>query len=401
MEHKNKNLKMHILHVYADSPSEWNCSQWRCLTPSNGVNSVPEQGLTMKLVHVSGFLDYLNPAIQDIVAKADLIVFQRNIVSPEAYNSMQYWRSMGKPVLVDLDDAYHILPWSNPAHKFWLEIQDGVALQALENGLMHSDGLVAPNRLLLYDWRHVVDGYYLQNFADQDFWPEDIISNDDAKAEVDLTDRIVIGWGGSVSHLDSWHGSGILDAAKRVTERHPKVMWMLCGNDPRIYRALPVSKSNKFSQKGVNPAVWPQIVKRFDIGLAPLFGPYDQRRSWIKGLEYQLAGVPWIATDGEPYRDFAEQNLGTHVRNSVDNWEEALENHITNIVDLKEQAQSQMEMSRQWLAVNQVEHIKSVYKIAIDKFTVEGARLPGVHYVKPEDNGEGSAEEASTAPEVA
>lgn len=372
----------------APRDAEWNCSQWRNLSPADGANSKPELGLSMKLVHVSGALQYLNPAVQDLFARADVIVFQRNLVMQRAYDVLNYWRGMGKPVLVDLDDAYHILPWSNPAHRFWHEMEGGKAVKMLEDGLRLSDGLVAPNRLLLYDWQHVADGYYLPNFADRKFW-SDLPTREEAKAEMGLDGRIVIGWGGSVSHYDSWWGSGIFEAAKRISARHPEVLWMICGNDFRICEQLPVPDDQKYLQEGVHPSLWPAIIKRFDIGVAPLFGPYDMRRSWIKGLEYLLAGVPWIATRGEPYADL--KHLGTLVDNEVDVWEFYLEEKIKHLEDEQEIARERMSVAEQWFADNQIETMKSVYGEAIKNFTGVGPRLPGVYYVKGESDERESA----------
>ncbi len=53
--------KFYVVFCYADSASEWNCSEWRCLAPSNAINWSAEHNdehkdLRAKLIHVSGFL---------------------------------------------------------------------------------------------------------------------------------------------------------------------------------------------------------------------------------------------------------------------------------------------------------------------------------------------------------
>lgn len=377
---KDKN-GINIIFVYADSKREWNCSQWRSLTPSDAINRSEKHNA--KLIHVTGFEDYLNPVIQEIVAPADIIIFQRNLIRDTVFDAMHYWQGMTKPVLIDLDDAYHILPWSNPAHKFWMENEEIQPLEMLEYGISISDGLIAPNRILLNDWSHVAQGYYLQNFAEKKWW-DDLPSREESRKELDLEDKIVIGWGGSVSHYDSWHGSGLIKAAKSICDRHNNVVFMICGNDRRMYDHLDVPSSQKYLQEGVAPNVWPHIVKRFDIGVAPLFGPYDQRRSWIKGLEYMLASVPWIATTGEPYRDIAE--YGTLVDNGSSNWEDAIENMISNIPDEHERMSQVAILSTQWYADNQIDTFAKVYERAITDFRGERSHLPNLLRV----HGEGS-----------
>ncbi len=365
---------------FADSELEWNCSQWRALTPSNAQNRKPDEWKS-KLIHWSGFISYLNPAIQDLVAPADLIIFQRNIICQEALDAMSYWQGMGKPVVIDLDDAYQMLPWCNPAHRFWHEKDEGAALKVLEQGMYQSDGLISPNHLLLKDWEYATRGYYLQNYAEKAWW-DSLPSRGELRKGRGLENKIVIGWGGSVSHYDSWWGSGIFEAAERVSKRHPEVLWLACGNDPRIFERLPVSSSQKAMQPGVSPDQWPKVVKMFDIGVAPLFGPYDQRRSWIKGIEYMLAGVPWIGTGGEVYGMFGD--LGTLIDNSVKNWEDALETKILNIKSEQERAENLIPYAQQSFIVdNQLNVFADVYNKIKRDFNDEKGHLPNVWYIRP------------------
>ena len=368
------------------TPMEWNCSSWRMKIPSDAVNRALETNpkyatWSAKLIHVSGFQNYLDPAIQELVGPVDIIVFQRNLISEGIFDAIDYWRGMQKPVIVDLDDAYQILPFSNPAHAFWIENKpnlDPAPLKMLETGLAKCDGLTAPNRLLLSDWQHVVAGYYLPNYAEADWWT-DLPERTVLKAERGLTDRIIIGWGGSVSHYDSWWGSGIREAATKVCQQHPEVLWMICGNDSRVYEQLPVPAENKLFQPGVMPQDWPKIVQTFDIGVAPLFGPYDQRRSWIKGLEYLLAGVPWVGTAGEPYRDIGQ--LGTLVSSNAEAWTTALTAKIKHLEAEQTAGQAKVQLARKWLMSNQLPHYEQVYSEIIAKFRATYVRLPRLFFV--------------------
>lgn len=360
------------------------------------MNAVP--GWRAKLIHVSGALNYLDTAIQDLMAPCDVIVFQRNIISPQAYDTMAYWQGMGKPVVIDLDDAYWMLPWSNPAHKFWFEREFmtpagpeelGGAYKMLEEGLRRSDGLVSPNRLLLRDFEYCTKGksYYLQNFAERAWW-ENLPDRETLKKAKGLEGKIVVGWGGSVSHYDSWWGSGLREAAGRVTLRHPDLVWMICGNDPRIFDQLPVPLRNKYRQSGVPPEIWPQVVSHFDIGVAPLFGPYDQRRSWIKPLEYMLAGAPWIVQQGEPYRDLDGRGLGYCIPPTPNDWEDALEAVITNLEEEQHHARQRVEFAKQWFADNQLRTFAGVYNAVKRDFSDQRGGLPGVLRIEPAPGGQ-------------
>lgn len=331
-----------------------------------------------KLIHYSGFLQYLDPAIQDIIGPADVVTVQRNLVSEEIFNSIRYWQGLGKTVVADIDDAYPILPWSNPAHEFWINDPAKIEpIKKLEEGIKLCGFLTSPNRLILQDWSHVSKGYQLQNFARREWWT-DLKPRSEVKEVLGLTDRIIIGWGGSVSHYDSFWGSNIFDAAKNIVKHYPQVVFMICGNDPRLYEQLPVHKDNKYFQHGVEPNKWPGIVKVFDIGVAPLFGVYDQRRSWIKTLEYGLAGVPWVATDGEPYKDHA--HLGRMVKNSASEWEYQIESIIKQLPTEQMMAEKRIAHYQQWFIDNQLDLYEKVFKqIIAEKQAVQ--RLPGITYV--------------------
>lgn len=344
-------------------------------------------------MHVSGFSDFLSPQVQDMIIPADVITFQRNLLHPVLFDAIKYFQGLGKPVVVDLDDAYQMLPWSNPARNFWHNSEFGTpegtkeiggAFKMLEEGLRLSNGLISPNRLLLKDFEYVAGNtYYLQNYAEPEWW-SNLPERETIKSQKGLAGRIVIGWGGSVSHYDSFWGSGIREAAERIARRHPEVVFMICGNDHRIFEQLPVSRTQKFLQPGVQPQDWPKVVAGFDIGVAPLAQPYDQRRSWIKGIEYLLGGVPWIGTTGEPYRDIA--HLGTLVPNGVDAWEDALEAKVTNLKRWQDQSTMLVGLARQLFIVdNQLDSFAEVFgKIKAD-FQANNP-LPGIMRVRAKEN---------------
>lgn len=371
----------YIVKVYADRAEEWNCSEWRDLAVADAINASGRPGWRAKLVHVSGFTAFLDPAIQDTISGANIITVQRNMLTPEVMDAMQYWRGRGIPVVADLDDAYPLLPSSNPAHNLWINNSihaDPPPLVMLERSLSVCDGLTSPNRLILQDWSHVVKGYFLPNLARREWWTN-LPSRVDRKAALGLSDRIVIGWGGSVSHYDSWWGSHIMDAARVIARRYPQVVFMICGGDSRIYQQLPVPSDNKFYQVPVLPRTWPTIVRSFDIGVAPLYGPYDQRRSWNKVVENALAGNPTIASLGEPY--YATSHLANLIENSVDNWVAGLSHAIENLADAQAISAGLIPKAQYYFVDNHLDIIYDTFNKIISSFHARVGTLPGVYFV--------------------
>lgn len=359
---------MRIVYVYCDTPTEWNCSEWRCHLPSVALNASGRHAA--KLIW---YLDFARGAQLDWVREhcyqADVIFVQRNLLFPDLWNACDYWRGLGKTVVADLDDGYTILPPSNPAYKFWIENREGLEpppLQRLEEGLRHVDALCSPSHVILQDWAHVVPGIWVPNLASTFWWRDVRPREEDGK--------VIIGWGGSVSHYDSFWDSGIREALRLVLREFPHVRLLLCGNDTRLRHKPPGPPEKVLYQPGVPPWNWPRVVARFDIGIAPLAGEYDRRRSWIKVIEYALAGVPALFTDYEPYADV--RDWGIPVENSPENWYQALRYAVQNVKELKAAAQARrMEALERFTLIPNVDRYCALFLQVAPRGTVQ---LPNV-----------------------
>lgn len=305
-----------------------------------------------------------------------------------------YWRALGRTVCVDLDDDYPRLTPQNPAHPFWIRDTNRIGEQvgmtpidALTEAMRHVDALLSPNRNILDDWSDVVAGYYLPNYA-QGEWYEGIKQKPTPKED----EQIVVGWGGSVSHFDSWYFSGIREAMIPLLEKYPRLHWKICGNDWRLMKwareTLPEGRWHH--QPGVTPQEWPGQVASFDIGVAPLCGPgapqseaYDQRRSWLKAAEYLLCGVPWIASPGRVYEELDGVGGFLVKENSPAAWMEAISWAADNLAACKAQSRGLMA----WAADNLTmggkinDYMALLKRVQVESQSRAGLRLPDVVYV--------------------
>jgi len=328
---------MNIVYVYADSPEEWNSAEWRCAIPARALQaSGRHQAALLRIDHFA----YHSPEAQQICAEADVIVIQRNTFGP-VLQAMQYWKAREKTVIVDFDDAYALMPPQAKNYAFWIEgrlmrkdpsgretteVITPPPLTQFQWGLQLAHAATAPSRLLVSDWQAHARVYYLPNYLELPRY---------LNVKPQPHDGIIIGWGGSLSHLQSFVESGLVSALRRVCTRRPNVRVLICG-DERIYHALNLPPSQKHFLPWVSPEAWPQHLSLFDIGIAPLHGAYDQRRSWIKVLEYMVMRIPWIASAGAPYEDLKE--FGFLVHNDVYAWERALLEVIDHLETYKERA---------------------------------------------------------------
>jgi hypothetical protein len=110
------------------------------------------------------------------------------------------------------------------------------------------------------------------------------------------------GWMGGASH---GRDIGVIAAPlRRFLNRFPGWDGHLGGVDYRPTVRHPRVTFSPWSHVVADPEAYYQSVD-LDIGLAPLvLTKFARSKSAIKALEYAARGIPVIATDSEPYRDF-------------------------------------------------------------------------------------------------
>lgn len=350
---------MKIVYLAADNDNEWNCSEWRCAIP---VRAWQRSGLADAQLHrLPAFLAG-NPDARQAVAAADVVVLERMLVGPMPWH-VQQWRAQGKAVVLDFDDAYHLMQPDNRAFPFWHEgfvRQPGGAMTRLKTLPIHEfkdymfsvSAITTPSRLLCADYSELTNAArYLPNYLDWQRYE---------RVGLQPHEGIVIGWGGSMSHYNSWNGSGLAQALRRVCRLRADVRVAVNGADPRIPDMLHSIRDRLIVRPWVLCGDWPREIAAWDIGLAPLHGAYDDRRSWIKPLEYSAVGIPWIATDSPAYLDIAPQ--GVTVRNGAANWERAILHMIDNLPAYQMQAERAREWAREQAIDRHLTEIRAMYQ---------------------------------------
>jgi hypothetical protein len=323
---------MKIVFFYADNTQEWNCSNWRVVIPAEAMARAGHK------VNVYPLADFaLNaPEAETACKEADYIIVERMYVN-EVVAQILHWREMGKTVIGTFDDAYNLVKPDNPAHAFWLE---GRPQASVPDVLFHPrpivqfvwalgamNGATTPSKVLCEDWQPYTEMRVVPNYLD-------LAKYEDVPKP--KHNGIIIGWGGSLSHMQSFKDSGLISAMQRVAMKRQNVRFMFIG-DRRVYEQMPLESNRKIFTDFVPFALWPHTVVNFDIGLAPLCGIYDDRRSWIKPLEYMVSGIPWIGSQSPAYEDLKEYGILT--QNTVGAWERHLLDMIDHLPRYTRQAQ--------------------------------------------------------------
>lgn len=332
-----------ISYCYADSEGELNTSMYFALTPARAINrSGKARAYTM---HINDFVQG-KPECNHLLEKSDIILVERNLLE-QTIKAIEYWKNKGKLVLIWFDDNYDTMRPSNISYPYWsigkithkIKNKKGIEVDKIEyiepypiisfkKGLGIGHAFITPSKFLTSYFSEYGRGYFLPNrFEIRNYINKPIV--------LKKTDDIIIGAGMSLSHVQSYEESGILGAIKRITKSNPRVKFMICG-DKRIYDAIHIDNDKKIFTGYVPAEQWPDNINQFDIGIAPLYGGYDNCRSWIKIAEYWLMKKPYVASYGEAYKDYEEH--GKLVKNSPKNWADGLLDVIENYFTYKKLA---------------------------------------------------------------
>lgn len=331
---------MKILFVEADEEHERSTSNWLCRIPSEAINRAGKGKHQARVIHRNQFVQG-----QFSMDWPDLLVIERLLVQP-VIERIKECQARGQKCLARFDDAYSLMPAYVSSSLLWRRnlivlghdeasrtVQaaklDVSTLKQFREGLRTCDAVSTPSRLLCQDYEpYAKKMFYIPNFPN--------LGNPAWTAPRPEHEGIIIGWGGGGTHKQSIRDSNVLTALQRICREFDNVRVMICGNEhyakKQLKKMLP--EGRLITQDWVPTEEWPYTVAKFDIGLAPLAGSYDDRRSWIKALDYSILGIPWVASDRPPY---SECHGGIKVKNKAKEWYRAIRTFITrpSAVELK------------------------------------------------------------------
>jgi hypothetical protein len=353
---------VNILFVEADESHELSTSVWLARIPSAALNRTGK--VQSRVMHRNQFL-------RDPVDSGwDIIIFERLLMAP-FIDKIREYQAAGVKVIARFDDAYHLMPGYIASFDFWKKSLIGIkserdklvqarmdvsALKQFRDGLKICDAVSTPSRLLCEDYRSAAKKmFYVPNYAD--------LGNPAWTAPKPKHDGIIIGWGGGGTHKQSIRDSSILPALEIICRKYPEVKLMICGNERWVKETLMkrVPEEQLIFRDWVPNEEWPLVVANFDIGLAPLAGSYDDRRSWVKVLDYTILGVPWVASDRPPYKSVQG---GIKIHNKRKNWLRAIRTLLDKPSTYQRLSETGLRLSRAYAGIQN--HI-NVYLNMFDK----------------------------------
>jgi glycosyltransferase involved in cell wall biosynthesis len=306
---------------------------YRCLFPGRQISAQTEHETILPpyelIADPSGkrrfnFTVSFNPA----EPKAHVWVFQSRFDRLVAEDGVQHLRANGVATVMDLDDNYEELPAWNPAfagtHPYRRD--DGVIINRDARRRMKKQlGYKVPpnktNRLWLKEVMKQVDKVtvstpYLaelyskyhnditvvRNYVDWDMW-EDITP----QYEVEREGRIRIGYQG-VFRFRQGDLAILRPIIEPFLKRHSNVDFVANHEDVHNFLGIPEDRrvtvgEYDFLNIDTGEYAMPERTATMDIGLVPLTpGGLSEAKSHLKGMEYNAAGIPFVASNTESYR---------------------------------------------------------------------------------------------------
>jgi glycosyltransferase involved in cell wall biosynthesis len=225
------------------------------------------------------------------MAGHDVIVGQR-INKPGGEHVWREARTATSRLVVELDDdVFHITPENFTAYTQW---RNPARLDAAIHAIEVSDLVTASTPVLA----EVLSEYNRNVVVLQNHIPEFV-------CEIERTrrDRPCVGWMGGASHgLDV---GMIVQPVRKFLGRFPGWDLRLAATDYRpTFKVGERASFSRWVQVNDDPEGFYRSMD-FDIGLAPVTPTtFNASKSHLKALEYAALGIPVIASDFPPYRDF-------------------------------------------------------------------------------------------------
>lgn len=160
-------------------------------------------------------------------------------------------------------------------------------------------------------------------------------------------ERPIVGWTGSTAHRsrDLETIAGIIPPLYRNGE----ILLQHSGDHisfPSFASKIGVRNEDVITLPLSDQDAYPSILN-FDIGIVPLRKiPFNQSKSYIKGLEYSAAGIPFVAQEIDPYIDLLSSFGIGRLADKAKSWQK----HIRALYDYRvrqEEADRQRELVKQ------------------------------------------------------
>lgn len=246
------------------------------------------------------------------VPECDVLVLQRPLLSDLA-DVIPVLQRHGIAVVVEVDDDFHAIHPRNQAY-VWCHPKSSPDRNYLhlERACHHADLVTVSTPALARRYgRHgrvaVVPNYLPR--AWMNVHPER------------EPGKVRVGWSGTVeSHPTDLQQTG--GAVARIARGREDVEIVCVGTGVGVANHLQIESVK--ASGWVSIEAYPAAMAQVDVGIVPLDqSPFNEAKSWLKGLEFAAAGTPFVASPTQQYRALADAGIGLLAKNAHQ-WESRL-----------------------------------------------------------------------------
>lgn len=255
--------------------------------------------------------------------KLDVVVLKL-YMHKDASSRIEKAKSYGQTIIIDTDDHFEQLPEDNLA---FITTDPERSPDNNRNHLIKTysvaDGIIASTKFLeqrMLKYNNNV--YKVGNSLD----PSTFMYRLDSAGN-----KPTIGWVGMMM----WRVEDLKCVAgpiKTVVEQYDLNFHhtgIMLDRPKWIAEALNIDESRVNGYTGSRPQYYGNVFMPIDIGIVPLTSnQFNEAKSNLKGLEYALSGIPFIASDTQEYKDLADMGVGRVAKSNKD-WIK----HLKQLID--------------------------------------------------------------------
>lgn len=231
---------------------------------------------------------------------ADIVVFQR-AWAPHIVDDIEKLKALGKLILYELDDDIWNLGPANPTYEFWN--RPGVRLGVVTAIKAAHKVTLSTKPLAAYVSRFNKNVHVLPNCLPDEDWEKPKRKHK----------KLVIGWAGSNTH---WADLSLASAAvEQILDEFPEVELHVAG----MFKYPFEDRSQMKVLGSVKLEGYPDLLRGFDIGLAPLTDDhFNACKSDLKFIEYGALEIAPVVSKAGAYGTVENGKTGFVAQNSKD-----------------------------------------------------------------------------------
>lgn len=299
------------------------CTWYRCILPSrelfrHGIRS------TVGMIQVRPNYGFAIQQVGSNRAASFKVIVLKVIMHKQVLHHIDSAQKYGQKIVVDVDDLFEEIHETNMAHSSTDPKKNKDNNRLIYNQIIEkADALICSTPF--------IQDYYMKKYPDKPIFMVRNSIDVERWTRLNAVDRRpLIGWLGATPwrSLDleqlSPFFNEYLESRDLKFHHAGYLAWA-----PLAHNKLGIKDAKRVSVSHMVPLYeLPSVYANFDIGIVPLNDvPFNKAKSFIKGLEYAAAGIPFVASALPEYEYLASAGIGK-VASTPKEWADALDSFM-------------------------------------------------------------------------